>query len=219
MRSIHSTFSLLLASFGFLVVKTMLNRLPNILSIAVLLGCFSFVNTARGETAVFAGGCFWCVEAAYQELEGVSRVVSGFTGGSLPNPTYSGNHEGHFEAVMVTFDATQISYEKLLEVFWHNIDPFDDEGQFCDRGPGYRSAVFVKGAEQRALAEQSREAVVTEFESQAVATQILPARRFWPVESAHQDYYLKNPIRYRLYRASCGRDNRLSAIWGDRAKH
>ena len=180
---------------------------------------YSFSHVGRADTAVFAGGCFWCVEAAYQELDGVTNAVSGFTGGKLPNPTYSGNHEGHYEAVQVTFDPEQVSYEKLLEVFWHNIDPFDDSGQFCDKGPSYRSAVFVKGDQQAALAEASRKAVVAEFSTQTVVTQILPARRFWPVESAHQDYYLKNPIRYRFYRTGCGRDNRLNEIWGDRARH
>lgn len=173
---------------------------------------------ANADTAVFAGGCFWCVEAAYQDLEGVSDAVSGFTGGTLKNPTYRGNHEGHYEAVKVTYDPAKVSYEKLLEVFWHNIDPFDDRGQFCDKGPSYRSAIFADD-NQRAQAKKSRDAVIREFQSQTVVTELLPVSSFWPVEAGHQDYYMKNPIRYRFYRTSCGRDRRLTEIWGDRGGH
>lgn len=174
---------------------------------------------AEADEAVFAGGCFWCVEALYQEQEGVSDVVSGFTGGTHPNPTYSGRHDGHYEAVKVSYDPDVISYQHLLELFWVNIDPFDDAGQFCDKGPSYRSAIFVADETQRALAEASRARVTAEFPDQRIATEILPAATFYPVEAAHQDYYQKNPIRYRFYRTGCGRDRRLSAIWGERATH
>ncbi|MGV0036595.1 MAG: peptide-methionine (S)-S-oxide reductase MsrA [Candidatus Azotimanducaceae bacterium WSBS_2022_MAG_OTU7] len=170
----------------------------------------------QADTAVFAGGCFWCVEAAYQDIEGVTDAVSGFTGGKLRNPTYSGNHQGHFEAVKVTYDPGVVSYEQLLDVFWHNIDPFDDQGQFCDKGPGYRSAIFATD-EQQPLAEASKEEVVHQFAPELVVTELLPASKFWPVEAAHQDYYKKNPIRYRFYRTGCGRDRRLNQIWGDAA--
>jgi peptide-methionine (S)-S-oxide reductase len=171
---------------------------------------------AQADTAVFAGGCFWCVEAAYQDIEGVTDAVSGFTGGKLKNPTYGGNHQGHYEAVKVTYDPGVVSYEQLLDVFWHNIDPFDDRGQFCDKGPSYRSAIFAND-EQRSLAEVSREEVVHQFKPDLVVTELLPASKFWPVEEAHQDYYMKNPIRYRFYRTGCGRDRRLNQIWGDAA--
>lgn len=171
------------------------------------------------DTAIFAGGCFWCVEAAYQELSGVEDAVSGFTGGELENPTYSGDHEGHFEAVKVTYDPDIVSYEELLKIFWHNIDPFDDGGQFCDRGFSYKSAIFTNGETQFAAAEQSRQAVVEQFPMQVVVTPILPVSTFWPVEEYHQDYYLKNPLRYRFYRAGCGRDNRLEQIWGESIGH
>lgn len=165
----------------------------------------------RADTAVFAGGCFWCVEQAFQELEGVQSAVSGFTGGSLKNPTYSGNHRGHYEAVQVTFDPERISYAKLLQVFWANIDPFDDGGQFCDRGSSYLSALFVE-EQQRDQALVSRTAIADRFPDQSVVTPILPAARFWPVEEYHQDYYLKNPVRYRYYKYACGRAQRLAEI-------
>ncbi|MFK8019792.1 MAG: peptide-methionine (S)-S-oxide reductase MsrA [Pseudomonadales bacterium] len=170
-------------------------------------------------TAVFAGGCFWCVEAAYQDLDGVHDAVSGFTGGTLKNPTYSGNHKGHWEAVKVTYNPDTISYQRLLEIFWHNIDPFDAVGQFCDKGPSYRSAIFVANDEERALAEQSKQKVSDQFPKLRVETLIRPANAFYPVVEGHQDYYKKNPIRYRFYRAGCGRDNRLKEIWGKSAGH
>ncbi len=173
-------------------------------------------SVVLADTAVFAGGCFWCVEAAYQDIEGVTDAVSGFTGGKLKNPTYSGNHRGHYEAVKVTYDPAVINYEQLLEVFWHNIDPFDDRGQFCDKGDSYRSAIFLTD-EQRSQAESSKEKVVQKFQSEVVVTELLPVSKFWPVEAGHQDYYKKNPIRYHLYRNGCGRDRRLNQIWGDAA--
>ena len=172
----------------------------------------------RAETAIFAGGCFWCVESLYQEVEGVSRVVSGFTGGSLKNPTYRGNHRGHYEAVKVTYDAEKISYQELLDLFWVNIDPFDNKGQFCDKGPSYRSAIFPADEQETALAAASKAKVAEEF-GREVYTEILDKKRFYPVEESHQDYYLKNPLRYKFYRHGCGRDNRLAEIWGSSSKH
>ena len=186
----------------------------------VLIGAVVLVSTvARADEAVFAGGCFWCVEALYQETEGVSDVVSGFTGGTHPNPTYGGRHDGHFEAVHVTYDPEAVTYQHLLDLFWVNIDPFDDRGQFCDKGPSYRSAIFVADENQRSLAEASKAGVEEEFPDNTIATEILPAAAFFPVEDHHQDYYRKSRIRYHLYRTGCGRDRRLEAIWGDRATH
>ena len=152
-------------------------------------------------------------------MPGVEAAVSGFTGGSLPNPTYSGNHQGHWEAVQLTFDPEVISDESLLAIFWRNIDSFDAGGQFCDRGHSYKSAIFVLDEAQRQLAEASRQQVIEQFPSEQVVTGIREATRFWPVESYHQDYYVKNPIRYRFYRAGCGRDQRLETIWGEAADH
>ncbi len=170
---------------------------------------------ADTATALFAGGCFWCMESAYQEHKGVTGVVSGFTGGTLENPTYAGNHQGHFEAVAVSYDPAVVSYQQLLDLFWRNVDPFDDTGQFCDKGPSYRSAIFPANAAERELAEQSKAAVAARFKGQQVYTEILDAGAFWPVEDNHQDYYLKNSVRYKYYRWNCGRDQRLHQIWGD----
>ena len=170
---------------------------------------------ADSATALFAGGCFWCMESDYQEQKGVSDVVSGFTGGTSKNPTYSGSHQGHFEAVKVTYNPSVISYQQLLDLFWTSVDPFDNKGQFCDKGFSYRSAIFPGNAQERQLAELSKAAVVARFPEQQVHTEIRDANQFWPVEEYHQDYYLKNPVRYKYYRWNCGRDQRLEQIWGE----
>ena len=169
---------------------------------------------AESATAIFAGGCFWCMEADYEKQAGVTGVVSGFTGGTLPNPTYSGNHQGHFEAVEVTYDPAIVDYAKLLNVFWENVDPFDNQGQFCDKGPSYRSAIFPGNESEKVLAEQSKAKVAARFSGQTVYTEIRDRGQFWPVEEYHQDYYLKNPVRYKYYRWNCGRDQRLEQLWG-----
>ncbi len=174
---------------------------------------------AIADKAIFAGGCFWCMESAYQDLEGVSDVISGFTGGTLENPTYSGDHSGHYEAVEITYDPGVISYQQLLDLYWVNIDPFDDRGQFCDKGPSYRAAIFAARGTQLELAKASKQRVQARFANQRVVTEILPVGRFWPVAEYHQDYYKKNPIRYRYYRFGCRRDARLEAIWGEAAGH
>ena len=169
---------------------------------------------ADSATAIFAGGCFWCMEADYEKQAGVTGVVSGFTGGTLPNPTYSGNHQGHFEAVEVTYDPAIVDYAELLDVFWKNVDPFDNQGQFCDKGPSYRSAIFPGSESEKVLAEQSKAKVAARFSGQTVYTEIRDRGQFWPVEEYHQDYYLKNPVRYKYYRWNCGRDQRLEHLWG-----
>jgi peptide-methionine (S)-S-oxide reductase len=169
---------------------------------------------AESATAIFAGGCFWCMEADYEKQAGVTGVVSGFTGGTLPNPTYSGNHQGHFEAVEVTYDPAIVDYAELLDVFWKNVDPFDNQGQFCDKGPSYRSAIFPGSESEKVLAEQSKAKVAARFSGQTVYTEIRDRGQFWPVEEYHQDYYLKNPVRYKYYRWNCGRDQRLEQLWG-----
>jgi peptide-methionine (S)-S-oxide reductase len=173
---------------------------------------------ADTATALFAGGCFWCMESDYQEHEGVTDVVSGFTGGTSKNPTYSGSHQGHFEAVKVTYDPAVIGYQELLDLFWVSVDPFDNKGQFCDKGFSYRSAIFPGNAQERRLADQSKAAVEERFPGQQVHTEIRDANQFWPVEDYHQDYYLKNPVRYKYYRWNCGRDQRLEKIWGEAAQ-
>jgi peptide-methionine (S)-S-oxide reductase len=182
---------------------------------AALLLALSPAQAAE-RTATFAGGCFWCVEADFDKVPGVLETVSGFTGGTLKNPTYNGNHRGHYEAVEITFDDSQVTYEELLKVFWRHIDPLDDGGQFCDRGFSYKTAIFVHDEAQERAAEASRAEVVTLFPDAEVATVVLPAKAFWPVEEYHQNYATKNPLRYKYYRWNCGRDQRVDALWGDK---
>jgi peptide-methionine (S)-S-oxide reductase len=180
------------------------------------------VQPASADKTILAGGCFWCMEADFEALEGVSDVVSGFTGGSAPNPSYRGDHTGHYEAVEITYDPTVVDYQGILDHYWVNIDPFDDQGQFCDKGYSYLSAIFVDSEEQRAIAEQSRQDVIEMFPGQTVITPVLDKATFYPIkgnESYHQDYYRNNPVRYKYYRWGCGRDKRLKQIWGDRATH
>jgi peptide-methionine (S)-S-oxide reductase len=163
--------------------------------------------------ATFAGGCFWCMEPPFESLKGVVSVTSGYTGGDVANPTYqqvSDGGTGHYEAVQVRYDPQQITYAQLLEVFWRNIDPTDDGGQFCDRGPQYRAAIFFHDAAQKQAAEQSKKA-----KKLRVVTEILPARPFYPAEEYHQDYAKKNPVRYKFYRFNCGRDRVLKKVWGN----
>lgn len=188
----------------------------------LLAGMLLVSSQAVAESAIFAGGCFWCMESDFEKVEGVSDVVSGFTGGTAKNPTYNGDHTGHYEAVRVTYDPKKVSYKALLDHYWVNIDPFDARGQFCDKGPSYRSAIFVADEEQKRLAEESRKRVVAQFPNMMVVTPILPATTFYPIkgeESYHQDYYKKSPIRYKFYRYTCGRDQRLEEIWGEKATH
>lgn len=170
-------------------------------------------------TAIFAGGCFWCIEADFEKLAGVLSVESGYTGGQLNNPTYeqvSRTETGHYEAVLVSYDPGQVSYKALVDYFWLNIDPTDATGQFCDKGSSYRSAIFYQNETQKTTAEQSL-ADITESKpfSEPVITPILAAATFYPAEVYHQDYYKKSAIKYRYYRYRCGRDKRLQELWGD----
>jgi peptide-methionine (S)-S-oxide reductase len=181
---------------------------------AVAVVMIVMTQAASAATATFAGGCFWCMESAYQDVPGVTAVVSGFTGGSHPNPSYSGAHTGHYEAVLVSYEPDQISYQQLHDLYWRNVDPFDAGGQFCDRGESYRAAIFVADAQEESQALATRDAVMEKFSGQKVVTEVLPASKFFPVEEAHQDYYQKNPLRYKYYRYGCGRDKRLEEIWG-----
>lgn len=167
-------------------------------------------------TATFAGGCFWCMEPPYDQLAGVVSTTSGYTGGTVENPTYtevSAGGTGHVEAMQVRYDPSQVSYETLLETFWHNIDPLDEQGQFCDKGSQYRSVVFYEDSGQQSLAQASKQAVANQFD-QPVATEVLPADKFYPAEDYHQNYSKTHPIRYKVYRFGCGRDQRLAEIWG-----
>ncbi len=171
--------------------------------------------------AIFAGGCFWCMEPPFDKLPGVISTTSGFTGGKKVNPTYRQVVEGdtgHAEAVQVVYDPTKVTYEKLLEVFWHNVDPFDAGGQFCDRGDSYRTGIFVRDEAQLRLAQASKQQVEAKLKK-PVVTEIVLATKFYPAEDYHQDYYVKNPVRYKFYRQNCGRDDRLRQVWGADAGH
>ncbi|HEX6177193.1 MAG TPA: peptide-methionine (S)-S-oxide reductase MsrA [Thermoanaerobaculia bacterium] len=166
--------------------------------------------------ATFAGGCFWCMEPPFEKLSGVVSVVSGYTGGTVPKPTYgavSSGGTGHLEAIEVVYDPARVSYQRLLDVFWRNIDPTNPNGQFCDSGSQYRSAIFVHDDTQRRAAEASKAKIVREKKLRVV-TEIRAAAPFYRAEEYHQDYYKKNPVRYRFYRFNCGRDRRLEQVWG-----
>lgn len=170
--------------------------------------------------AVFAGGCFWCMEPPFDALPGVTATVSGYTGGTRANPTYkevSAGNTGHVEAIEVTYDPAKVSYEQLLEVYWRNVDPLDAGGQFCDRGEPYRTAIFYHGAEQKRLAETSKVRIEQRLK-RAVVTPLREAMTFYPAEDYHQNYYQRNPLRYKYYRYRCGRDARLEQLWGKETK-
>jgi peptide-methionine (S)-S-oxide reductase len=178
-------------------------------------------KSASGESAaaVFAGGCFWCTESDFDKVPGVLSTTSGYTGGRVANPTYeqvSGGNTGHIESVKVVYDPRRASYAALVEHFFRTIDPLDGGGQFCDRGSQYRSAIFVTNEQERRVAEGIK-ARLAKVLQKPIATEILPAAHFYPAEDYHQDYYEKNPIRYRFYRHNCGRDARVEKVWGERA--
>ncbi len=177
------------------------------------------VDTKNLAIATFAGGCFWCMEPPFEKLAGVVSVTSGYTGGHKSNPTYeevSAGGTGHAESVQIVYDSTQISYAQLLQVFWHNIDPLAVNRQFCDGGSQYRSAIFYHNDEQRRLAEESKQKLeqIKKFD-QPIVTEIVAASTFYKAEEYHQDYYKKNPVRYKVYRTGCGRDRRLKELWGE----
>ncbi|HEY3174003.1 MAG TPA: peptide-methionine (S)-S-oxide reductase MsrA [Thermoanaerobaculia bacterium] len=199
----------------------MKSRFGIVLVLCLGIAGVAFAVPANRATAVFAGGCFWCEETAFEGVPGVVAVISGYTGGQVPNPTYeqvSSGVTGHAESVQVIYDPSKISYEKLLDIFWHNVDPFQANGQFCDHGNQYRSAIFYKDEAQRKAAEASKAQLEGESRFKGkIVTQIVPASTFYPAEEYHQDFYKKNPVRYHSYRMGCGRDARLKEIWGEAA--
>lgn len=195
--------------------------------LAALLGCLGLPGQAQAQKSApqtmsakvtFAGGCFWCMEPPYDKLPGVISTTSGYMGGQTKNPTYeqvSSGATGHAEVVQVEYDPKKVSFEKLLDVFWHNIDPTQRDGQFCDHGSQYRTAIFYYSDEQKRLADASKAALVKSkpFKG-AIVTEITPATEFYPAEEYHQNFYQKNPLRYKFYRTGCGRDARLKELWG-----
>jgi peptide-methionine (S)-S-oxide reductase len=192
--------------------------------LAALLLALSLAPAARAspadtlEVATFAGGCFWCMEEAFDAVPGVVSTTSGYTGGTVERPTYeqvSSGRTGHIEVVQVIFDPAVVTYAELLRTFWRNVDPTDGGGQFCDRGSQYVSAIFVRNDRQRGLAERSKREL--ESRSLSIVTPIRPATTFWPAEEYHQNYYRKNSVRYRFYKFNCGRKARLEEIWSEPA--
>jgi len=199
----------------------------SILFLTVLMAGLIVITTAMAATnlekATFAGGCFWCMEHPFDEIPGVISVTSGYTGGQKKNPTYkevSAGGTGHAESVQVVYDPAKVTYERLLNVFWHNIDPTAKDRQFCDSGHQYRSAIFYHNEEQRRLALESKAQLEKNKPfKEPIVTEIVQATEFYPAEDYHQHYYKKNPIRYKFYRTNCGRDRRLRELWGDAAGH
>lgn len=187
------------------------------LMLLVMFVLIPVAASAETATAIFAAGCFWCAEDTFEDVPGVTKVVSGYTGGTVKNPSYeqvSAGGTGHYESIEVYYDTSKTSYSKLLDVFWKNEDPTDSEGQFCDKGQQYRAVIFYANAEQKKLAEQSKAALVKSGRFKTIATLILPAKEFYPAEDYHQQYAKKNPVRYHYYRYRCGRDQRLEELWG-----
>lgn len=194
-----------------------------VLGLALAVGAVGLSGQAGATSgglakATFAGGCFWCMEEAFEEVEGVVSVLSGYTGGRKENPSYpevSAGWTGHAEAVEIQFDPAKVSYARLLEVFWRNVDPTTSDRQFCDRGHQYRTAIFYHSEEQRKLVEESKARVErTKRFEEPIVTEIVAASTFYPAEEYHQDFYKKNPIRYKFYKFNCGRTQRLEALWG-----
>ena len=197
----------------------------SVLAVAVfLIGILNVQSTsqaAAGSTpgkAYFAGGCFWCMEEVFEKVEGVLSATSGYMGGTVSNPTYeevSAGRTGHAESVEVVYDPAKVSYQKLLDVFWHNVDPITPNAQFCDHGSQYRSAIFFQTDEEKRASDASKQAIEQSRRfTEPIVTQIVVTSKFYPAEEYHQDFYKKNPVRYKLYKYNCGRAQRLEALWG-----
>ncbi len=187
--------------------------------VAVLSLCAHTASAQQLEKAIFAGGCFWCVESDFDKVPGVVATISGYTGGKTKNPTYEQvtyGDTGHYEAVEITYDPAKVGYEALLTAYWHSVDPTDGGGQFCDRGHSYQTAVFAANEKQRVAAEASQKAVQKNL-GKPIVTPILAAAPFYAAEDYHQNYYKKNPVRYRYYRWGCGRDKTVKRVWGEHA--
>jgi len=186
-----------------------------IVSILLIFFFYSSSVYSQNKTAVFAGGCFWCMEEAFEAVDGVDKVVSGYTGGTTINPNYeqvTNQNTGHYEAVLISYNPQKISYAKLLDIFWKNVDPYDDEGQFCDKGPSYLSAIFYSNDEEKLLIEDSVKRL-TQINTKLIATKFLKLDIFYLAEGYHQDYYKRNPLKYNYYKTSCGRVKRLKEVW------
>ncbi len=200
------------------MIATSFRRLAALLVLVLALAWPPLASAAaKSETAVFSGGCFWCMESDMKAIPGVVSVESGYTGGALKNPSYQDvitEKTGHYESVRVTFDPAKITYRQLLDRYWKLVDPTDDAGQFCDRGPSYRPAVWVIGPAQQKAAEESRSAAAKNLRTGRMLTPILPAQTFYPAEEYHRDFAKRHNLQYEMYRTGCGRDARLADVWG-----
>jgi len=203
----------------------MVMRLTITMLLAWLFSVPAFADTAnepKVETVVLGGGCFWCIEADYEKLNGIVDVISGYAGGHIKDPTYqqvSAGGSGHIEVVKVTYDANKINYSQILDYFWRHVDPTRDDGQFCDRGSQYRPAIFYQDESQKKLALASTKQIEQSKPfAQPLKVELIQASTFYPAEDYHQDYYKKNPIRYNFYRFNCGRDARVEQLWGENKK-
>ncbi len=209
-------------SMGFMAIALLVFwALPNTAedSKTETLGQSTRTADTTDQLATFAGGCFWCMEPAFDKLDGVISTTSGYTGGRTKNPTYeqvTTGKTGHIESMQVRFDPSRVSYEELVWLFWHNVDPTQVNGQFCDKGNQYRTVIFVHNQDQQQIAQSTQKLVGDEL-GKRIATQIVAAGRFYPAEDYHQDYYRKNPTKYKFYRWNCGRDARLKVVWGQKA--
>jgi len=186
-----------------------------IVSILLIFFFYSSSVYSQYKTAVFAGGCFWCMEEVFEAVDGVDKVVSGYTGGTTKNPNYeqvTNQNTGHYEAVLISYNPQKISYAKLLDIFWKNVDPYDDEGQFCDKGPSYLSAIFYSNDEEKLLIEDSVKRLI-QINTKLIATKFFKLDIFYLAEGYHQDYYKRNPLKYNYYKTSCGRVKRLKEVW------
>ncbi len=199
-----------------ITMNKILRRLLLTCMLLQLLIFFPLQVFAESEEAIFAGGCFWCLEHDLEKLDGVIFAESGYSGGDLPNPTYE-NHNGHKEVVKVSFDPDIISYKDLLNKYWINIDPFDNQGQFCDRGDSYKPVIFTSNKEQESDAKEIQKNISAALNIPAdqLKVDIVDSKIFWSAENYHQDFAVKNPLKYNFYRKSCGRDNRLKKLWGE----
>lgn len=198
-------------------MKSILGRFIVVMALAVPAAGFA-TDAPKLAKATFAGGCFWCMEEAFESLEGVVSVTSGYTGGKKASPSYedvSAGRTGHAESVEILYDPAKTTYRKLLDHYWRNVDPITPNAQFCDHGPQYRSAIFYHDEEQKKLAEETKQAIeASKRFKEPIVTEIVPASTFYPAEDYHQDFYKKNPIRYKFYKTTCGRVNRLDQLWG-----
>ena len=202
-----------------IIMTKFLSRLVLISMILQILIFFPMRVLAASEEAIFAGGCFWCLEHDLEKLDGVFSAESGYSGGEMINPSYA-NHNGHQEAVKVSFDSNKITYEELLKQYWFNIDPFDNKGQFCDKGDSYKPVIFTSSQAQAKVAKEVKEniSVGLNVPINQLKVDIVDSKTFWKAENYHQDFAVKNPLKYNFYRASCGRDNRLKKVWGEYKK-